>query len=53
MGWLAIFSPVLISFFLVYFSGIPLLEKKYSKREDYQLYKSRTSKFFLWFPKKD
>lgn len=52
MGWLAILSPILISILLVYFSGIPLLEKRYSSRQDFQQYKSRTSKFFPWFPKK-
>ncbi|KAJ3280417.1 hypothetical protein HDU76_009189 [Blyttiomyces sp. JEL0837] len=37
-------------------TGIALLEKsseeRYGKLPEYQLYKARTSKFFLWFPKK-
>jgi steroid 5-alpha reductase family enzyme len=53
MGWVAICSPVLISLLLVYFSGIPLLEKKYSGRKDFLHYKSITPKFFPWLPKKD
>lgn len=52
MGWLGMLSPVLITFLLIFFSGIPLLEKKYLGRKDFQHYKSTTSKFIPWFPKK-
>lgn len=50
-GWLAIFSPVIITFLLVRVSGVPLLEKKYQNNPAYQEYASRTSMFIPWFPK--
>lgn len=43
--WL-IFSPLLITLFLLYVSGVPLLEKKYAGRPDWESYKQRTNKFF-------
>ena len=49
--WL-ILSPLLITFFLVYVSGVPMLEKKYAGRPDWEDYKRRTSKFVPWLPKK-
>ena len=49
-GWLAIFSPVMITFLLVKVSGVPLLEKKYHNNPAYQEYASRTSRFVPWFP---
>lgn len=51
MGWLGMLSPVLITFLLIFFSGIPLLEKRYASRKEFQNYRSKTSKFFPWFPK--
>ena len=48
-GWLAIFSPVAITFLLVKVSGVPLLEKKYQGNPAYQDYASRTSIFVPWF----
>lgn len=50
-GWLAIFSPVMITFLLVKVSGVPLLEKKYQNNPAYQEYASRTSMFIPWFAK--
>ena len=48
--WLVI-SPLVITLFLLYVSGVPMLEKKYAGRSDWEAYKARTSKFFPWFPK--
>ncbi|MDD2458228.1 MAG: DUF1295 domain-containing protein [Eubacteriales bacterium] len=48
--WLVV-SPLLITVFLLYISGVPMLEKKYAGRPDWEDYKRRTSKFFPWFPK--
>ncbi len=48
-GWLAIFSPMIITFLLLKVSGIPLLEKKYRDNPAYQEYASRTSIFIPWF----
>lgn len=42
--WL-VFSPILITFLLLRVSGVPLLEKKYQGRDDWQAYTRRTSKF--------
>lgn len=46
-----IMSPVLITFLLVFVSGVPLLEEKYKDRKDFIEYSKRTSKFIPWFPK--
>lgn len=45
-------SPLTITYLLLYLSGIPMLEKKYEERDDFKHYKSKTSSFFPWFPKK-
>ena len=49
--WIII-GPSLMTFFLVFVSGVRLLEKKYTGRSDYEDYKKRTSAFIPWFPKK-
>lgn len=49
---LAILSPVLITFLLTQVSGIPMLEKRWAGRPDWEEYKKKTSAFFPWFPKK-
>lgn len=51
-GWQTIFSPLTITFLLLFISGIPLLEKKYALRPDYEEYKKRTSIFLPLPPKK-
>lgn len=43
--WL-IFSPIIITYFLLFISGVPLLEKKYEERLDWKEYASKTPKFF-------
>ncbi len=43
--WL-IFSPIVITLLLLFVSGVPLLEKKYEQRADWQAYKAKTSVFF-------
>lgn len=52
LGWLAFYSPVLMTFLLLKVSGVPLLEKKYADNPDYQDYAARTSKFVPFFPQK-
>ncbi|MCI0494991.1 DUF1295 domain-containing protein, partial [candidate division KSB1 bacterium] len=49
-GWVAVFSPIAITFLLLKISGVPLLEKKYQNYPAYQEYASRTSMFIPWFP---
>jgi steroid 5-alpha reductase family enzyme len=51
-GWIAILSPLTITFSLLFVSGVPLLEKKYEGRKDFEEYKNRTSLFFPFFHKR-
>lgn len=51
-GWAALVGPATITALLVFVSGVPLLEKKYAGRPDWETYKARTSMFFPWFPKR-
>ncbi len=51
-GWLGLVGPAVITFLLLFVSGVPLLEKKYAGRPDWEDYKKRTSKFVPWFPRK-
>ncbi len=44
-GSLTIVGPLLITFLILFVSGIPLLEKKYAGRPDFEAYKRRTSVF--------
>ncbi len=50
--WL-IFSPILITLLLRFVSGVPLLEKKYAGRADWEEYKKKTSIFFPMPSKKN
>ncbi len=49
--WL-IFSPLTITLLILFVSGVPLLEKKYDGREDWEEYKRKTSVFIPLPPKK-
>ncbi len=44
-GLLGVIGPAVITYLILKVSGIPLLEKKYSDKPDYQAYKLRTSMF--------
>lgn len=50
--WLALISPVTITFLLLKVSGIPMLETKYKDNLEFQKYAQHTSAFFPWFPKR-
>jgi steroid 5-alpha reductase family enzyme len=50
-GLWGIISPLIITFLLLYVSGIPMLEAKYKDNAAFQAYKSRTSAFFPMPPK--
>ena len=52
LGYIGIISPTLITYLLVFVSGVPLLEKKYESNKEFQDYASKTSKFIPWFTKK-
>ncbi len=51
-GWIAIFSPVIITLLLLKVSGVPLLEKKYEYNPEYKEYIRKTSSFIPLLPKK-
>ena len=52
MGWLTIVSPLLMTYFLIKVSGVPMLEEALAKRRPgYREYMDRTSSFFPWPPK--
>lgn len=52
-GWVTFFSPLLMTFFLVRVSGMPMLEAALARRrEGYREYMERTSPFIPWPPKK-
>lgn len=51
-GWWTIFSPILMTLFLLRVSGVALLEKTLGTRPGYKEYIDRTSSFIPWFPKK-
>lgn len=51
-GWLTIFSPLLMTYFLMRVSGVPMLEEALAeRREGYRRYMQETSPFFPWPPK--
>jgi steroid 5-alpha reductase family enzyme len=52
-GVLGIISPILITYLLLFVSGVPMLEKKYENNEAFQKYARRTSKFFPLPPKRE
>jgi len=45
-GWLTVVGPLTITILILKVSGIPMLEKPYEDRADFQEYKRRTSAFF-------
>ncbi|MCJ7628174.1 MAG: DUF1295 domain-containing protein [Longimicrobiales bacterium] len=52
MGWATVFSPLLMTFFLLKVSGVPMLERALAeRREGYRGYMRRTSPFFPWPPR--
>ncbi len=51
-GFLGLFSALIITYSLINFSGVPLLEKKYEGRPDWEAYKARTPMFVPYFGKK-
>jgi steroid 5-alpha reductase family enzyme len=51
-GWWTIFSPILMTLFLLRVSGVTLLEKTLGARPGYKEYIEKTSAFVPWFPRK-
>lgn len=51
-SWLTLISPVVITYLLLFVSGVPLLEKKYQGNPEFEAYAKKTSKFIPWYPKR-
>jgi steroid 5-alpha reductase family enzyme len=52
-GWWTVFSPIVMTFFLLRVSGVALLEKTLAvTKPQYKDYIERTSAFIPWFPRK-
>ncbi|MBP7740931.1 DUF1295 domain-containing protein [Candidatus Woesebacteria bacterium] len=51
-SFFTIIGPLTITILILFVSGIPMLEKKYEGRPDFENYKKRTSMFFPLPPKK-
>jgi steroid 5-alpha reductase family enzyme len=49
---MAIWSPILITYLLLFVSGIPMLEEKYKDNKEFIEYAKRTSVFFPLPPKR-
>ncbi|MDB5237507.1 MAG: 3-oxo-5-alpha-steroid 4-dehydrogenase 1 [Parcubacteria group bacterium] len=49
---IAFVGPILITFFLLKVSGVPLLEAHFAGNPEWDAYKAKTSVFIPWFPKK-
>jgi steroid 5-alpha reductase family enzyme len=49
-SWIGAIGPIVITFLLVYVSGVPLLEKRYADHAGYQAYRKRTSVLVPWWP---
>jgi steroid 5-alpha reductase family enzyme len=47
----AIIGPILITYLLSFVSGVPLAEKNFLARKDYEEYRKRTSVLIPWFNK--
>jgi len=52
-GWWTVYSPVLMTLFLLRVSGVALLEKSMETRPGYKEYIERTSAFIPWLPRKN
>ena len=51
-GLYTLISPLLITYLLLFVSGVPLLEEKYKDNQEFIEYAKVTSVFVPWFPKK-
>ena len=51
-GWITFYAALITTLLLRYVSGVPILEKKYSEREDFKVYMKETNCFVPWFYRK-
>ena len=52
VGWVGIISPVVITFLLLFVSGVPMTENAFEGRKGWAAYMKRTSKFLPMSPRK-
>jgi steroid 5-alpha reductase family enzyme len=50
--YLAIISPIVITYLLRFVSGVPMLERKMKEAPGWDEYANKTNAFIPWFPKK-
>ena len=50
-GWIGVIGPAVITFMLLFVSGIPMTERMMEKTPGWEEYKRRTSVFVPWFKK--
>lgn len=50
-GWITLIAPCMITFLLVFVTGVPLMENALKNNAEYQEYKKRTSMLIPWFTK--
>lgn len=50
-GWVGLIGPALISYLIIFVSGVPLTEKAFAGRIGWGEYKRKTSIFVPWFTK--
>lgn len=50
-GFLAIVAPITITILLLFFTGVPMLERVFENNLEYQDYKKHTSMLIPWFKK--
>jgi steroid 5-alpha reductase family enzyme len=51
-GWLGVIAPVVITYLLLFVSGVPMTEKAFEGKPGWNAYKKRTSKFLPLPPNK-
>lgn len=52
MSFIALVSPLMITYLILKVSGIPMLEKRFEGNTQFEAYKQKTNAFFPWKPKK-
>jgi steroid 5-alpha reductase family enzyme len=50
--YIAIISPITITYLLRFVSGVPMLEKRMKEKEGWDEYAKATNAFIPWFPKR-
>lgn len=51
-GWAAAIAPVLVTYLVRFLSGVPMAERHYAGRQDFEAYARQTNTFVPWFPRR-